>query len=206
MASVDNILSMLSRSHKQVQWNKDDVAEWAGECEKNIGEFHDMAQYKDYELEVVNRRAKLPCGLFRLILVIPTFGLGYLKYHQQGGYIIFESPSITNAFTINGTPPKEGTGKVRIDYIGIAIDEEGYPLICDGHEQAIYWYCLVKYYEVEFLTGKISGQAYDHIMSQYGHYVTKIKQGVRMRSSDDIDRINMVMYNQILSVRKGRLL
>lgn len=206
MASVENIIAMLSRSHKQIQWNIDDVAEWSGECEKNIGEFHDMFQYKDVEIEVYDRKAKLPCNCFRLLLVIPNFGSGYLKYRQQGGYIIFEAPSVTNAFTVAATPPKSGSGTVRIDYIGIAIDSKGYPLICDGHEQACYWYCLLKNYEPEFLTGKMSGQAYEHILSQYGHYVTKVKQGVRTRTSDDIDRINMVMFNQILSVRKGRLL
>lgn len=202
--TCQQIASMISRNNKNLVYDIYDIVEWCGEAVNNIGEYESFERFSNVEIEVIDKKALLPCNVWRVLKVSGNncSDCTIYNYVNNGTYLSFSDNSLTNGATSSSSPPSDGTIKLRVDYIGIAIDSEtGYPLILEGHEQACYWYCMTKLYMEDFLSGKMDGQRYNFIQEQYGKYVSKAKSSMRHTSRDDMDKMAMIRYNMIRSVR-----
>jgi hypothetical protein len=123
-----------------------DAIEWVGEAVAHIGTGVTF-QTRTLSSTVVDYRVEMPSDLFRLQEVflrdaqgnlrpisdshgsrIPDSELGIESYVRQGRYLHFTFE----------------TGEVELVYDGIAVDEEGYPLIPDDPEftNAFLWYIM----------------------------------------------------------------
>lgn len=203
--TAENIAAKIDRDYPDVMFDIADIIEWCAEAENNIGEFESFQDVRDHEIEIIDRKALLPCNVWRL-LDVKLGCCSIPNYTNNGTYLIFSDNSFTNATfsvgTLGNNPPKNGTLKARIDFIGIPIDPDtGYPLIMDGHQEACYWYCLKKLLFSDFMSGKIGESKYQYIDIQYGHYVQKAKSSMRYTSRDDLNRIQFIKYNIIPSIR-----
>jgi hypothetical protein len=202
--TAETIAAKISRNFKSLEFDIYDLVEWCAECEINIGDFYGFQRFNDVPIDVVNRKALLPCNIYRVLQVksancrdCPVY-----NYENNGSYLIFQQNSFTNAYTQNTSPPVDGTLKVLVDYIGIPIDPEtGYPLIKEGHEEACYWYALTKLLFEDWLNGKIDNSRWEFINTMYGNYVQKAKSGFRHFTRDDMERLAMASMNIIPKLR-----
>lgn len=127
--------------------------EWAFEAEQKIGSFTTFTE-KESTLTVSGSKALLPTDLIKLIDVKGSNG-NFLqptqktfkadasgdKYWTVGDYIHFASIS---------------SGSASIAYKGLNTDEEGFPTIKQGHEDAVAQYIMWRYKSIEYYEGKIA--------------------------------------------------
>jgi hypothetical protein len=205
--TAENIAAKITRDYPGQMFDIADIIEWCAEAENNIGEFEAFEDVRDLEIEIKDRKALLPCNVWRL-LNVKLGGCSIPNYHNYGTYLTFSDNSFTNMIgnlgSLGKNPPKIGTLKAHIDFIGIPIDPNtGYPLIMDGHQEACFWYCLKKMLFPDFLSGKIPSDRWQYIDMQYGQYVQKAKSSLRFTSRDTLNRIQFIKYNMVQRVRMG---
>jgi hypothetical protein len=203
--TAETIASMITRNYKGLEFEIGDVVEWCAEAEAHIGEFEALQRFRNYPLEVKDKKALLPCNLFRLLEVKGT-GFSIMNYENNGTYLLFGNNSFTNNMSQSfSSPPNDGIITVFIDYVGIPIDEEtNMPVIMDGHQEACYWYCLTKLLFEKYMNKEIDQTRWEFIQLMYGQYVHKAKSSLRYTSRDDMDRMMMIQYNMVPKVRMPR--
>jgi hypothetical protein len=198
----DTIMNMIASVHQNKGMNADDIEEWCAQAIKNVGEAVYFTKYIDAKLPTKNGIAVLPCNLYRLQTVKPGNGSkGVIYFRRTGKVLRFDKHHVTNIYSVNPDPKSEGTDFVLIDYLGIPIGSNGRIVIEDPLSEACYWYCLSKLYEEDVITGKMNLGQFQIIQTNYGNYATKAKQSFVNRTNNDMDQINRVVYNQMLSIR-----
>ena len=177
--SVKTIIQMLASTHKNITIVEHDIANWCGECIEEIGEFTAMTRFRDVRLTIRNNRAELPCNVFRVL---------HVKQGANTPVYSINHPHIT--FT-------RYSGVVTIDYLGIPVDADNYPIIDAKARQACYWYCLIKLLTEEYGTGKITHHVWDHYQTQQEYYIAKARGNMGNMTRDDLNRITKVMMNMV---------
>lgn len=186
---------MIARSHKHLAFDIYDIVEWCGEAIKNIGNFESFTHYttannKDCHLKVENKQALLPCNVYRLLGVYHRGKpISSTRYIRTDAYIRFTDH---HHFEHD---------HIEIDFIGIPVDEEGFPKVDESMLQACYWYCLKMMLLEDFMNGKIDGNRYEYIDEQYGKYVAKCRSSFKNVSHNDMNEVMMIMYNMIPKIR-----
>lgn len=131
-----------------------DAIEWIGEALGQIGAY---TQYvpKEVDLTIDNHRAKLPCDFLHLKKVL-NYGEGLVADNRNNDLI----PVLTDTETEEDTRLYENaesdfdyniimdniitsykTGTLRLKYLAMPIDEEGFPMIPDNeaYKEAFFW-------------------------------------------------------------------
>lgn len=180
--SVKTIIAMLAASHKNLQLSENDIAEWCGECIEEIGEFTAMERFRDVKLTIKNNLAELPCNVFRVLHV--KNGQHIPKYSINHPYIKFVRYS----------------GSVTIDYLGIPVDDDGYPVIDRKARQACYWYSLKKLLTEDFYNGKVGQAAWEDIKINEEYYISSARGNMGNMTRDDLNGITKVMYSMVSSI------
>lgn len=181
--SIETVMSMISRNHKGVNYSPDDIGQWCGECVEEIGCFEALELVQDEEVELKNGLGALPCSVYRL-LKTEQKGVCIPNVHCDAPYIRI----------------KGFTGKVKVDYLRVPLDEKGYPKIDAVARQACYYYCLQKLKYDDFLNQKLSPVAWADITENVTYYQLKAKGSMRNVSIDDTNRLSAVMFNITKSV------
>tara|TARA_R110001606_G_scaffold358971_1_gene510719 strand:+ start:1166 stop:1765 length:600 start_codon:yes stop_codon:yes gene_type:complete len=125
--------------------------EWAFEAEQKIGSFSTFTD-KELDLTVSASKSLLPSDMIKLIDVKgrtfmeptqKTFkgDANGDKYWIVGSYIHFSNVS---------------SGTVKIAYKALNTDEEGFPTIKEGHEDAVAQYIMWRHKSIEYYNGKIA--------------------------------------------------
>lgn len=202
--TAEAIAAKISRDYKSLEFDFFDVVEWCVEAENNIASFEQFVEYRNVPIEVIDKKALLPCGIYRL-LHVRGHNCTVFNYDNNGTYLLFGDNSVTNASSIPTSIPEKGSIELRIDYIGVPVDQKtGYPLIMDGHQEACYWYCLSKLLFPKYMAKEINESQYAFIQERYGHYVAKAKSSFRFTSRDDLERMMMIRMNMIPQLRFPR--
>jgi hypothetical protein len=84
------------------------------------------------------------------------------------------------------------------------VDDEGLPMILDGHQEACYWYCMTKMYFEDYMTRIIDENRFMFMQSQLGKYVDKAKTSFRYVTRDDMNEIQRIMHNLVPKVKMSR--
>lgn len=186
--SVDTVAARIARNYKSLSFDKGDIAEWCFEVVKNIGKYESFVEYKDVEIDVINKMAKLPCNVYRLLYVKNTSNYNNeVFYKNDGTYLKFSDKNIPE--------------KIIISYIGFALDEDGFPMIEDGSQEACFWYCLSRLMLEDYISGKIPTDRYKFIDDKYMHYASVARGGMRWTSTDDLANLHRVAINVIRDSR-----
>lgn len=193
--SVKNIAARIARNVKNKNFDIYDVAEWSGECEiDEIGQYEGFAKYRNVEICVKHNKAYLPCNIYRILSVYRN-GCIIPNYEWDGAYLRFnfdDPNTFNNEFTI------------ELDYLGIMVDDEGLPMILEGHQEACYWYILTKLYFEDFMNGLIDQNRYTLLQDRLGQYVAKAKSSMRHYSRDDMNDIQAILHNMVPKIRMSR--
>lgn len=188
--------------HKNKELHHDDIEEWCAQALKNIGEPAYFYNYVDALLKVTDGVAVLPCSLYRLQHVKPgNNSSGVIYYRKTGNVLRFDKHHVTNIYSASPDPNQTGVDYVKIDFIGIPMNADGSIDIPDALYELCYWYCLSKLYEEDVITGKINMGQYQVIEAKLTSFTISSTQSMREKSNNDLDRINRVVYNQMLSIR-----
>ena len=196
--SVKQVASMIARSHKHLAFDIYDIVEWCGEAVKNISAFESFVHFTHgthpgCRIEIKNRQALLPCNVYRLLGVYHrNRPLSSTEYIRDDNYLRFNKRHHDILWDFD---------HIEIDYIGIPVDEDGFPKIDEISLQACYWYCLKMLMLEDFLNGKVPGGAYEYIEEQYGKYVAKAKSSFKNISHNDMNEIAMILYNMVPKMR-----
>jgi len=151
-------------------------------------------KYRNVVICVKHNKAYLPCNIYRILSVykdrcaIPT-------YEWDGAYLRFN-------FDDPNTFNKEYT--IELDYLGIMVDDDGLPMILEGHQEACYWYILTKLYFEDYMNGLIDQNRYTLLQDRLGQYVAKAKSSMRHYSRDDMNDIQAILHNMVPKIRMSR--
>lgn len=193
--SVRNVAARIARNVKGKEFDIYDIAEWCGECETDeIAQYDAFVKYRNVKVTVKHNKAYLPCNIYR-VLSVHRNQCSIPKYSWDGAYLKFNLDD-------PGTFNEEYT--VDIDYIGVAVDQEGLPMIRDGHQEACYWYCMTKIYFEDYMNGLVHEGRYMFLNDRLGHYVDKAKSSFRDVTRDDMNEISMLLHNIVPKVRMSR--
>lgn len=187
---VEKIFARLNRQHrsKASEYRIGDIVEWCAEIETEvINDPIEYIEFNDVQLEVIDGKALLPCNIQRLVDVYQN-GMRLFGYHNDGVKLSFSD--LTNTSVSNGSI-------VRINYTGIPLDDNGYPMFLRGHEQALYWGCIVRMYEEDYALQKIHPNTYNDFTIRYESALNASKNNFRHRSRNEIKEYTAVVMNAL---------
>jgi hypothetical protein len=151
--SVKYVVSKLYRDLRLEDPNYElDIIEWCGEALAFIGA---GSQFTNYVAEspIVSYKCRIPFGIFTLGQIM------YKELDSDTPIVIHRNDTsfpngiyrVTDDFkeityTVNGEYLlfSEESGTAIMSYKGIAVDDEGYPLVPDNqyYKEALFWYCF----------------------------------------------------------------
>lgn len=193
--SVRNVAARIARNVKGREIDIYDIAEWCGECETDeIGMYEGFVKYRNVRVPVKHNRCYMPCNIYR-ILSVHRNKCCISRYQWDGAYLRF-----------NFDDPKTFNDEyyVEIDYLGVAVDEDGLPMILDGNQEACFWYIMTKVYFEDYMNGLFPENRYQYLNDRLGHYVDKSKGSFRHITRDDMNELQMIMHNLIPKVKMSR--
>jgi hypothetical protein len=181
--------------------------EWAFEAEMKIGS-KDTFSEKTQTLKIYNKKAKLPCDFYKLIdLMIggdynqPTSSTfktkeGHIdstpsKYYLDDSYIHFSSAS-------------DGT-EVDIAYLGVELDENGFPFIEQSHVDAVSAYIMWKHKAVEYYNQKLPQYIYKDLENRWYWLCGQARGNDNMPSQHEMQKVASVWNTLIPLVTKDGL-
>jgi hypothetical protein len=185
--SVKTIGARIARNHKHLQFDIYDVVEWCWDVVKNTGMFKGFERIDNLEIEVKDHKALLPCNIYRLLNIYKNgCKVNAGSFVNDSVYINFDNDSCT---------------KIKIDYLGIPVDKEGFPMVFEALEDACFWYCMTKLLFEDYISGKIDDTRYRFLEDKYGYAVGRAKSTFRWESRNDMDEVTMIMINMIPRAR-----
>lgn len=182
--SYMTIYDMLSRVHKKKQINQGDIAEWAAECETEwIADIDNMIGYSGIAVKMLGRRALIPCNVYRIVKVYTDRNNrnSEINFTRTGRYINFDKTY----------------QQVYIDYFGIIVDEDGYPVILPGHMQAIEAFCVHKLYYEDYLNNEMDHNRWAYITEDMKNKMADAKGSIRAFTFEDLNSLNYIRYSMV---------
>lgn len=186
--SAKDVAVRIARNNKNLSFELSDIIEWCAECEiYEIGEFEQFTPHYNQEITVKDGKALLPCNVYRVLNIAEGSCKTKERHTNDGVYLHF---------------PDKGTGewKISIDYLGIPLDEDGYPAIMDGHQEACYWYCLTKIMLEDYLNKKIDSNQWSYINSMSAIKCREARSTFRFMTRNQMDEHMRMMHNMTRKV------
>ena len=189
--STNIILAKLSRNHKRVNWDNQDVLEWCMQMETEmLADVDSMCEYIDIKLKVTNKQAPVPCNMHRILDVYtdPNDPKSKVSYFNNGAYLNFDSDYSLDY--------------IYISYYGTTLDlQTGEPLILRTHIKACEAYCVQQAYYEKYLNNEINGQQWSVIDQRVTEGCNiAISQGVRFKDRKDLMNMNVIRGNMISKI------
>jgi len=191
------IAARITRKHKKLNVNINDIIEWCADCEINvISEAENWFLFKDVKLTIADLQALAPCNIHRLLDVMYEGDRIYYEY--DGTYIMIRDDGFTSDHTDN--EDDDYTSGLRINYYGLPLDIDGRPLILKGHQKACEYYCLLQLYEEPYMNGEIDGQRMGLLEKNFAEGIGDALGDMRNMSRNDKEQLILIMHNTIRDV------
>lgn len=87
--------------------------------------------------------------------------------------------------------------EVGIAYEGIAVDKEGWPMISEGHEEAVTSYLMWKYKSIDYFNGKINHHVYKELENRWYWLCGQARGDDELPSPAELEYLANMM-NQLL--------
>ena len=87
--------------------------------------------------------------------------------------------------------------EIGISYEGIAIDDEGFPLVAESHELAVAQYLMWKYKSIDYYNGKIPHHVYKELESRWYFLCGQARGNDDMPVPAELEYLSN-MWNQLL--------
>lgn len=185
--------------------NVDDVYEWIFEALMKIGVYKQFTE-ETTMLDIENCKASLPCNLHKLKLV--TYNgeiISWAGNSLANNYFCKECtlpPCCTEVtFFINDSyiylnfgDGVTTSGQVCIEYIGIAVDDDGYPTIPDDvyYMEACKAYIVKKLDYIQWRRGLIPDKMFEHSDREWNFYCGAAKGAGNMPDLHEMEELKNV--------------
>ena len=90
--------------------------------------------------------------------------------------------------------------KITISYFYLPIDNDGFPMIKEGHEEAISAYLMWKYKAIEYYAGKVPQYIYKDLESRWYWLCGQARGNDNMPTNNEWDRIAAI-WNSMIPVK-----
>lgn len=182
------IYADITRKHRQKTINIDDVMEWCGICETRYTKDVDLMAWfvaVDLEVDTDNKRALLPCNVFRIFDVFSDENddSSRVEYYNTGTYL--------------SLPEDYALDYVFITYAGIPVNELGEPLIIKGHENACETFCKLQIFEEDVCYGKFDKDMYLRWDDKFSGQLINAKTDMRHFDRDHFNKLIVIRGNMI---------
>jgi hypothetical protein len=211
---------------KNVNGLVDSMIEWAYEAETLIGSYDTFVR-KECEITFKNYKARLPKDLYQFIALkvngkFPEvtnrdFRLFYKDSPNLGAPGNHSHPldlqNLSNAYNTDGTQltttkftlengwihisGATNDSKGGLAYLAFDLDDEGFPLIKDGHEKAVVAYILWKLNTAAFIKGELRAGVYDRLEQRWYWLCGQTRGDDEMPDAKQLEYIGS-MYQQLL--------
>lgn len=205
--SVKTIIAGLYRDLAlNIEINEQDVVEWCAEGLSLIGSYSQLQEVSTI-LSVVNHQVKLPCDL-----VYPkdiTFNgrpLSWSTKSASNNYNCDTCNQIPTCCTDYNFYIQDGylntsleVGDLCIVYLGIPIDNDGYPLVPDDvyFDKALKSYCTYMIDRIQFRKGLLPEVVFRESQKDWYFYVNSARGSAYMPDSSQMDRLAKVWVRLI---------
>jgi hypothetical protein len=197
--TAEKIFSRLQRVFRQKmqEYAIGDVVEVCAEIELEIlGNYNTFRHVDKHALVVNQSRVMLPCDLYRLKDVYTGGNQRIFFFTNNGTYLSFNEEC--------NILPSDGS-TIYINYEGIPVDENGYPMLLRGHEQACFWGCVVRFFEEDHAMGRVNENTWRDWSSKYEFALSSANTGFRHMSRNEMKTFLAVMYDAIPKVSEMNL-
>jgi hypothetical protein len=218
---------------KNVNQMIDSMIEWAYEAETLIGSYDTFVR-KECELTIKNYRAKLPNDLYQFIgfkingRFPEVTNRDFRLFHKDSEHLATGSPENQSLDLLNVGMAYGGEGsavrtmKMTIEgnyihvsgvedatigglaYMAFDLDEEGYPLIKDGHEKAVVAYILWRLIYPDWMKGNVHQGVYDRLENRWYVLCGQTRGDDEMPDPKQLEYIAS-LYHQLLPLPSKNL-
>ncbi len=188
--------------------NEQDCIEWGAEALSMIGAYGQYEEISDC-ITIANGKVKLPCGFDKLVDIsynnIPlnwATNTNAKNYQCSNCNIPVCSGSCDYTFYINNSylitnikNHDDLEANLCIIYLGIPVDEEGYPLIPSDiyYNKAITSYIIMMLDFQDFRKGKITDKVYEESKFNWSFYVNSARGAANMPSKAQLENFKNLM-------------
>jgi len=194
--SAEKIYARLAKQHKKkmAEYTLGDIVGMCAEIEiEVIGDSYEYERIENYEMEVIDGKALLPCNIYRILDVMSN-NTRIFDFHNNGIFLSFSENA--NIVPSNGSI-------VTMNYMGIPLcPDTGYPLFLRGHEQALYWGCLFRIYEEDGISGNMNYNSWNDIQLRYETQLSAAKGGFRHMDRNSMKQFTAIVTNAIQKANK----
>lgn len=192
---------------------EDNIIEWCGEALNMIGAYSQYEEISDC-LELINGKAKLPCGLYKLVDInyknnpvywaTNTNANNYQCHNCRIPVCIDQSCKYTfylNDSYLISNIQEETTSNICIVYLGIRTDEDGYPMIPDDvyYDKALTSYVTSMLDYQEWRKGKVTDKVYKQSEADWLFYVNSARGSANMPNTQQLENLKNI-WRRLLPV------
>lgn len=186
--SIDSILDRILRHPMMKDVTKEQIIQYTIDF---IGIFGLLNLYREGEdtIEIKNHRGKLPCDLVILEQVLDCNTDTYLRVATNYNPCDYDSETYRVQGNIIFTSITNGT--INIQYKGIAVDDDGFPMIPDNpiFLKALEAYIKKEIFTILFDTGKINAGILQNTQTQYHWLAGQLQAEFTMPTIDEMESI-----------------
>ncbi len=178
----------------------DDIIEWIGEGLQYIGAYYQYCE-RTATIYIEDYKGELPCDYHSLIrlhdstdsksdsfnknLIGNSTTLSNRNQHTSRDYNI-QGGLITTAFK---------KGSLYIQYLGIPLDEDGFPMIPDNinYLDALMWKCAYQLSIKGYTFKSTQLNDYRYVESKWQRYCLQARANINMPDGDTLERLKNIM-------------
>jgi hypothetical protein len=178
---IDSVLTKITDLYKSIDLTKTAVLESCTYAELHeLATIRDWFLFKNVPLVIDQKKAALPCNCHKLLDVF-TDSKRRVKFRKDGTYLFFH----------------ENYTDVVINYRGLPVDDQGRPIFVNGHIMALARYCIMNYFEEDFVSGKMDGQRWQYLVDQWENSRDVARASMRNLTRNDIEQILQINADMI---------
>ena len=176
--------------------------EWAFDAERKIGSYKTFIK-KKATINVVNKQASMPNDFLSLIDVKKSGDASNSTYLSQSSATFPSDVDKSNSFyltedTINLS--NSDTSSLDIAYYAVDTDDEGFPTIADGHEDAVSAYLMFKYKSRDYYNGKLARNIYVDLQSNWQRLCAQARGNDNMPTPIEMKKAASI-WNTLIPVK-----
>ncbi len=189
-----------------IELGEQSIIEWIAEGLSLIGSYSQMEE-KSAVITVVNHRVQLPCDfVYPKDITFNGKPLSWSTKSAANNYQCPECNTVPTCCTDYNFYISDGfintsleSGDLCIVYLGIPVDDEGYPLVPDDvyFDKALKAYCTFMLDRIQFRRGLIPDKVYQESKTEWLWYVGAAKGSANMPSTAQMDRLMKVWVRLI---------
>jgi len=186
------VYNKLTKAWKRTPVNKGEVFENCIDAEINYIKDGDLfSKFTEFPIEIDKTvgLGSMPCNVIRIIEVYDESG-------NDVDYVVTGSNHIKVV----------GYDKVYMHFLGAIVDEDGIPVIHQGHVNALVTFNLMKFVEQEVLLQRMPLGFLQKYEQQFSNQVVALKQSAQYKDKSHYDKVNIIRFNMLKKVGHKRLI